>query len=94
LPLLLIDCAPFFAPAKQLVSHTRAECSIVISGLQVTVMTTDTMRTDPSGAQSTRTVRARNANGSYDSYGVVTVDTTKSDKIPAIQVHIAPDKPK
>jgi hypothetical protein len=64
------------------------------AGLQVTVMTTDTMRTDPSGAQSTRTVRARNANGSYDSYGVVTVDTTKSDKIPAIQVHIAPDKPK
>jgi len=52
------------------------------------------MRTDPSGAQSTRTVRARNANGSYDSYGVVTVDTTKSDKIPAIQVQIAPDKPK
>src|ERR1035441_395654 len=36
------------------------------AGLQVTVMTTDTMRTDPSGAQSTRTVRARNANGSYD----------------------------
>jgi hypothetical protein len=64
------------------------------AGLQVTVITTDTMRTDPSGAQSTRTVRARNANGSYDSYGVVTVDTTKSDKIPAIQIQIAPDKPK
>jgi len=64
------------------------------AGLQVTVITTDTMRTDPSGAQSTRTVRARNANGSYDSYGVVTVDTAKSDKIPAIQVQIAPDKPK
>jgi hypothetical protein len=64
------------------------------SGLQVMILTTDIMRTDPSGAQSTRTVRARNANGSYDSYGVVTVDTTKSDKIPAIQVQIAPDKPK
>jgi len=64
------------------------------AGLQVTVITTDTMRTDPSGAQSARTVRARNANGSYDSYGVVSVDTTKSDKVPAIQVQIAPDKPK
>ncbi len=64
------------------------------AGLQVTVITTDTMRTDPSGVQSTRTVRTRNANGSYDSYGVVTVDTAKSDKIPAIQVQIAPDKPK
>ena len=64
------------------------------AGLQVTVITSDTMRTDPSGAQSARTVRARNANGSYDSYGVVSVDTTKSDKIPAIQVQIAPDKPK
>ena len=64
------------------------------AGLQVTVITTDMMRTEPSGAQSSRTVRARNANGSYDSYGVVTVDTTKSDKIPAIQVQIAPDKPK
>jgi hypothetical protein len=63
-------------------------------GLQVTVISTDTMHTDASGAQSTRTVQARNANGNYDSYGVVTVDTTKSDKIPAIQVQIAPDKPK
>jgi hypothetical protein len=64
------------------------------AGLQVTVITTDTMRTDPSGAQSARTVRARNANGSYDSYGVVTVDTTKSDKNPDIQVQIAPVNPK
>jgi hypothetical protein len=64
------------------------------AGLQVTVITTETMRTDSSGAQSTRTVRARNANGSYDSYGVVTVDTAKSDKIPALQVQIAPDKSK
>jgi hypothetical protein len=64
------------------------------AGLQVTVITTETMRTDPSGAQSTRTVQARNANGSYNSYGVVTLDTTKSDKIPAIQVQIAPDSPK
>jgi len=64
------------------------------AGLQVTVINLDTMRTDPSGAQSTRTVRARNANGSYDSFGVVTVDTTKSDNVPAIKVQIAPDKPK
>ena len=64
------------------------------AGLQVTVINLDTMRADPSGAQSTRTVRARNANGSYDSFGVVTVDTTKSDNVPAIKVQIAPDKPK
>ncbi len=64
------------------------------AGLQVTVINMDTARTDPSGAQSTRTVRARNANGSYDSFGVVTVDTTKSDNVPAVKVQIAPDKPK
>ena len=64
------------------------------AGLQVTVITSDTVRTDPAGAQATRTIRARNANGSYDSFGVVTVDTTKSDNIPAIKVQIAPDKPK
>jgi hypothetical protein len=65
------------------------------SGLRVTILTTDKVRPDPSGTQATRTIQARNANGSYDSFGVVSVDTTKSDNIPAIQIQIAPsDKAK
>ncbi len=62
------------------------------STLQVTILTTDSVRTGPSGAQATRTVQERDANGSL---GVVFVDTTKSDNIHAIQVQIAPsEKPK
>jgi hypothetical protein len=59
------------------------------SGLRVTILTTDTVRPGPSGAQATRTVQVRDANGSF---GVVSVDTTKSDNIHAIQVQIAPSK--
>src|ERR1700682_4431205 len=62
------------------------------SSLQVTILTTDSVRPDPSGAQATRTVQERDANGNL---GVVFVDTTKSDNIHAIQVQIAPsEKPK
>ncbi len=62
------------------------------SGLRVTILTTDTVRPGPSGAQATRTVQARDATGSF---GVVSVDTTKSDNLHAIQVQIAPsEKPK
>jgi hypothetical protein len=62
------------------------------SSLQVTIQTTDAVRPDPSGAQATRTVQARDMNGNL---GVVLVDTTKSDNIHAIQVQIAPsEKPK
>jgi hypothetical protein len=65
------------------------------SGLRVTILTTDTVRLGPSGAQATRTIQVRDANGSYGSFGVVSVDTTKSDNIHAIQVQIAPsEKPK
>jgi hypothetical protein len=61
-------------------------------GLRVTTLTTDTVRPSPSGAQATRTVQARDANGGF---GVVSVDTTKSDNVHAIQVQIAPSqKPK
>jgi hypothetical protein len=56
-------------------------------GLQVITLTTDTVHPSPSGAQATRTIQARDANGSL---GVVSVDTTKSDNIHAIQVQIAP----
>jgi hypothetical protein len=60
------------------------------SGLRVTTVTIDTVRPGASGAQATRTVQARDANGSF---GVVSVDTAKSDNIHAIQVQIAPSAP-
>jgi len=59
------------------------------SGLRVTTLTTDTVRPGPSGAQATRTIQVRDASGSF---GVVSVDTTKSDNIHAIQVQIAPSE--
>jgi hypothetical protein len=59
------------------------------SGLQVIAITTDTVRQGPSGAQRSRTIQARDANGGF---GVVSVDTTKSDNIHAIQVQIAPSE--
>ncbi len=59
------------------------------SGLQVITLTTDTVRPGPSGAQATRTIQARDANGNL---GVVSVDTARSDNIHAIQVQIAPSK--
>ena len=61
------------------------------AGLRVTILTNDIMRPGPSGAQATRTVQVRDANGSF---GVVSVDTTKSDNIHAIQVQIAPSEVK
>jgi hypothetical protein len=62
------------------------------SGLQVIAITTDTVRQSPSGAQRSRTIQARDASGGF---GVVSVDTTKSDNIHAIQVQITPsEKPK
>jgi hypothetical protein len=60
------------------------------SGLQVTTVTIDTVRPGASGAQATRTVQARDANGSFP---VISVDTTKSDNLHAIQVQIAPSAP-
>jgi len=62
------------------------------AGLRVTTVTTDNVRSGPSGAQATRTIQVRDASGSL---GVVSVDTAKSDNVHAIQVQIAPsDKPK
>jgi hypothetical protein len=62
------------------------------SGLQVTTVTINTVRPGSSGAQATRSVQARDANGNLD---VVSVDTTKSDNIHAVQIQIAPsEKPK
>jgi hypothetical protein len=62
------------------------------SGVRVTMLSTDTAHLSPSGAQATRTIQVRDVNGSF---GVVSVDTTKSDNLHVIQVRIAPsEKPK
>jgi hypothetical protein len=62
------------------------------AALQVTILSTDTVQPGPSGARATQTIQMRDANGSF---GVVSVDTAKSDNIHAIQVQIAPsEKPK
>jgi hypothetical protein len=60
------------------------------SGLRVTTVTIDTVRPGASGALASRTIQARDANGSF---GVISVDTTKSDNIHAIQIQIAPSEP-
>jgi len=57
------------------------------SGLQVTILTTDSVSPGTSGAQATRTIQMRDPNGSLE---VVSVDTTKSDKVNTVQVQIAP----
>jgi hypothetical protein len=50
------------------------------------------VRPGASGAQATETIQMRDANGSFE---VVSVDTSKSDNVHAIQVQIAPsEKPK
>jgi hypothetical protein len=59
------------------------------SGPRVITVTTDTVRPGPSGAQATTTIQMRDANGSL---GVVSVDTTKSDNLHAVQVEIAPSE--
>ncbi len=62
------------------------------AGLEVSTITVDTVRPGSAGAQATRTVQERDANGDF---GVISVDTTKSDNLHAIQVQIAPsEKPK
>jgi hypothetical protein len=57
------------------------------SGLRVSILINDTMRAGPSGEQSALTIRMRDMNGTV---GVVSVDTTKSDKVPTIQVQQTP----
>ena len=52
-------------------------------GLRVSVLVNDKMVPGPSGEQSTVTIRARDTN---ESIGIVSVDTTKSDRIPVIQI--------
>ena len=57
------------------------------SGLRVTVLVDGRTVPGPSGEQSTLTIRARDSNGKF---GTVSVDTTKADPIPTIQVQQTP----
>jgi hypothetical protein len=62
------------------------------SGLRVTVLVDGKIVPAPSGEQSTLTIRARDSNGNL---GIVSVDTTKADRIPTIQVQQTPaEKPR
>jgi hypothetical protein len=61
-------------------------------GLRVTLLTTDSVRVGTAGAHATQTIQMSDANGSLQ---VVSVDTSKSDNVHAVQVQIAPsEKPK
>lgn len=60
------------------------------NGLQVTVGSTGSEQSAASGTSATNTVEARDADGRMR---VVSVDMTKSDKSPTVQVQIAPAKP-
>jgi hypothetical protein len=62
------------------------------AGLRVSVLVDGRIDPRPSGEESTVTIRVRDANGSF---GIVSVDTTKSDRIPTIQIQQTPsEKPK
>ena len=57
------------------------------SGLRVSVLVDGKIVPEPSGEQSTVTIRARDSNGSF---GIVSVDTTKADRIPTVQIKQTP----
>ena len=61
------------------------------SGLRVSVLVDGKIVPEPSGEQSTVTIRARDSNGSF---GIVSVDMTKADRIPTVQIQQTPaEKP-
>src|SRR5579864_2060945 len=61
------------------------------SGLRVSVLVDGKIVPGPSGEQSTVTIRARDSNGSF---GTVSVDMTKVDRIPTVQIQQTPaEKP-
>jgi hypothetical protein len=57
------------------------------SGLRVSVLVDGKIVSEPSGEQSTVTIRARDSNGSF---GTVSVDMTKADRIPTVQIQQTP----
>jgi hypothetical protein len=59
------------------------------AGLRVSILVGDKMVPGPSGEQSTVTIRTRDSNGSF---GIVSVDTTKSDRIRTIHVQPTPSE--
>ena len=59
------------------------------AGLRVSVLVNGKMVSMPSGEQSTATIRARDSNGSF---GVVSVDMTKSNRISTIQIQPTPSE--
>ena len=61
------------------------------AGLEVTRVTSKSVHLGPDGAQGTETIQLRDANGNL---GVVSVDMTKADSVHAVEVQIAPPKPK
>jgi len=61
------------------------------AGLLVSVVVNDRMILGPTGEQSIVTMRARDSNGNF---GIVSVDTTASDRIPISQIQQTPEQPK
>jgi hypothetical protein len=59
------------------------------AGLRISILVNDTVLPGPSGEQATRTIRMRDLNGKF---GVVAVDTTKSDRVPTIQIQQTPSE--
>jgi len=57
------------------------------SGLRLSVSVDGKIVSEPSGEQSTVTIRARDSNGSFS---IVSVDTTKADRIPTVQIQQTP----
>ena len=57
------------------------------SGLRVSVLVDGKIVPELSGEQSTVTIRARDSNGNF---GIVSVDTTKADRIPTVQIQQTP----
>ena len=59
------------------------------AGLRVSVLVDGRMVPGPSGEQSTVTIQALDSNGRF---GVVSVDTTKSDRVPTLEIQQAPSE--
>jgi len=60
-------------------------------GLRLSVLVDGKIVPGPAGEQSTVTIRARDSNGNL---GIVSVDTTKADRIPTVQIQQTPtEKP-
>ena len=57
------------------------------SGLRVSALVDGKIVPELSGEQSTVTIRARDSNGTF---GIVSVDTTKADRIPTVQIQHTP----